>query len=436
VVNSPLYARSQAELERQNAALLKRVEKLERELSEIKGLIKKGVVVGKKKECCSGKKVLTSKYGAKFYGYVKFDAAHDDNIVKSGDVAYWAKSNTKKDSEMNITARQTRLGLKLNGPGFDGGEVSGRFEMDFYGSGGTENKPVPRLRLAYAKIYWPEKDFYILAGQDWDIIAPLSPKNLNFPVAWMAGNLGMRHPQLTLYKGIKFSNSRKLKLEAGISRTIGTKSEFESLVDTGEDSGKPTYQGRVGYQFPGFGGLKTEIGVSGTYGKEEYDTSATTTKEFTAKAVMVDANIPVNKKWRFKGEYYNGSNVDDYAGGIGQGVVLLDKTGATHMNSGIKANGYKDGREVDSHGGWAQLSFAPNKRWSYNLGMSMDKLELGPIPFPVGSRMKNEMRWFNVFYNLNKDTMVALEYLDIETEYKGQPKGDADRVQSSVIFKF
>ncbi|TRZ55560.1 MAG: hypothetical protein D4S02_17615, partial [Rhodocyclaceae bacterium] len=52
------------------------------------------------------------------YGKIKADAAFDTSRTNTGNFARWVEheSTNRDDHEMNITANETRLGLKFKGP--------------------------------------------------------------------------------------------------------------------------------------------------------------------------------------------------------------------------------------------------------------------------------------------------------------------------------
>ena len=132
------------------------------------------------------------------YGTIKLDAAYDTSSIDVGNFARWVESPAvEDDDQFNLTARQTRLGLRLAGPETEALAASGRVEIDFY-EGGEENKNRLMLRHAYMVVDWLEPDIELLAGQTSDLISPLVPMTLNYSVAWWAGNIGYRRPQARL----------------------------------------------------------------------------------------------------------------------------------------------------------------------------------------------------------------------------------------------
>ncbi|MBU0985272.1 MAG: hypothetical protein KKA42_15465, partial [candidate division Zixibacteria bacterium] len=106
-----------------------------------------------------------------WYGYVKADASHDQNLTSHGNFAIWVKPQSDQDdAQFNMTASETRFGLALTGKGYEKVAVSGKLEFDLYGAVGgatvAENKAILQLRHAYFTV--KSGDFMLLAGQSWD----------------------------------------------------------------------------------------------------------------------------------------------------------------------------------------------------------------------------------------------------------------------------
>ncbi|MHC4061247.1 MAG: hypothetical protein ACYSR6_06515 [Planctomycetota bacterium] len=128
-------AETTSELARKNAELRKRVEKLERELEELKQIVIQEAQPPKMEPPAAPKsdrsklqkapvraerdiverKPVWSNLDIQLYGYVKLDAAYDTSRVDTGNFARWVESETtnKDDDQFNMTANQTKLGLKI-----------------------------------------------------------------------------------------------------------------------------------------------------------------------------------------------------------------------------------------------------------------------------------------------------------------------------------
>ncbi len=426
----------------ENTKLRQRVEKLEKELAELKKIVlqqaqnkapaetqpellpklsdieiqKIAAIIQQDISDISKKKPLWSGLDIELYGYIKADASYDTSRVNPGNYIVWVDSEATNDNdnEFNMTANQTRLGLKIKGPMDEGIETSGLIEVDFYG-GGDENKAHLRMRHAYLKIDWPEERFNIIAGQTWDVVSPLYPSTLNFTILWDSGNIGYRHPQIRLTKSFTLDNDVELKLEGALSRTIGD----DELVTTagaksGEDSGFPTLQGRTSLKFPLLAYKPTEVGFSGHYGEEEYGS-----RDLDTWSLNLDLTQPVNKWLTIKGEMFKGENLDNYLGGIGQGV----------RNPTTTAN-----NEIGSKGGWVAATLGPWEKWRFNIGAGIDDVDADDVN--AGARTLNRSVFGNVIYSLNKNTEIGLELSHWRTDYKGPGDAEDFRAQTSFIYKF
>ena len=361
------------------------------------------------------KKAVWSTVDVNLYGFIKLDVSYDTARTDVGNFARWVESEelNEDDDQMNITANQTRLGLKFNGPDFGGGKSFGRVEVDFYG-GGSENKANLMMRHAYMQLSWPGADFSIIGGQTSDVISPLVPSTLNYTVGWWAGDIGYRRPQLRLTKG--FGDNVRLQLEVAATRSIGDANSF-SPGDTGEDAGEPAWQGRLSLAVPTVKGKKAVLGVSGHYGREEYDLDLEdTNEEIETNSFNVDLTLPVTKWLTLKGEYFFGENLDAYLGGIGQGIDTVEL------------------EEIYSTGGWGAATIGPFSALTFNLGATVDDPDDDDLD--VGARTINQSYFGNVVYKVNSAVKVGFEVSYWLTDYKEMDEGDSIRFQSSMIYAF
>jgi len=201
-------------------------------------------------------------------------AAYDTSRTDVRDYARWVESEStnRDDNQFNMTARETRLGMRLSGPHDEQVETSGRVEIDFY-EGGAENKPRIMMRHAYMTIDWPKDDFSIIAGQTSDVISPLYPHTLNYSVGGWAGNIGYRRPQIRLTSSYELTEDVGLKLEGALARTIGLSGDdfAETPGDAGEDAGFPGIQARASVELPLLKSKPTVVAISGHWAEEELD---------------------------------------------------------------------------------------------------------------------------------------------------------------------
>ncbi len=421
----------------ENKELKARIEKLEKELSELKKIVMqqeqakapaKTAETTQKAEPEKKEKIaVVSGLEIQLYGRLKLDAAYDTSRMSVGNYARWVEpdATNKNDDEFNMTANETRLGMLIYGPKDAAIKTSGRVEIDFY-EGGAENKPSVMMRHAYLNLDWPEDKFSILAGQTSDVISPLVPETLNYSVAWWAGNIGYRRPQIRLTKAYTLAKDVEFKFEGAIARTIGLSGDF-TPGDAGEDAGIPGFQGRTSITLPLLDYKPTTIGFSGHWAKEEYDTDANGSNDkFDSWSLNLDVTQPVNEWLSFKGEFFTGENLSAYLGGIGQGVRNLGTTASPNYD-----------KEIGSTGGWVAAHITPGNKWRFNLGFSVDDVDNEDLVGITGDKRElNRTVFGNAIYSVDKNAEIGFELSQWHTEYQGEGNADNLRAQTSFIYKF
>ncbi|MBL7185938.1 MAG: hypothetical protein ISS70_06410 [Phycisphaerae bacterium] len=401
----------------ENAELKKRVERLDKELAELKKAVTEQ---GQATEALPASKPIWSSLDIQLYGYLKLDAAYDTSRTDDGNFAKWVEpeNNNSDDDQFNMTTNQSRFGMMITGPDNGAMKASGRAEVDFYG-GGSQNKAHLMMRHAYMKLDWPADKFSIIAGQTSDVISPLVPTTVNYSVAWWTGNIGYRRPQIRLTKVLGIDGDVDLTLEGAVARTIG-RGDAVGGTESGEDSGLPTLQGRASVTLPIFCSTPATIGLSGHCGKEEYDVAVNgSDKEFRSWSLNVDLLQPVNSWLTIKSELFTGENLDAYLGGIGQGVTL---TGANMYD------------EIGSRGGWIAASLGLWSGQRYNIGIAMDDVDYGDVN--EGDRTLNRSVFANMFCAIDKNAEFAFELSHWKTDYAGNGDADSFRIQTAFIYKF
>ncbi len=406
--------------ESENEMLKQRIEKLEKELNELKALMQEKEAGEEKAAKPAASAAKTSEgFSFKPYGYIKLDAAYNDSRVVNGNYVIYVPSEgtVKNDSQFNMTARQTRLGLTITAPEYSGWKTKGKVEIDFYGDGSTshETKAEPMMRHAFLETGKDGLSF--IAGQTWDVIAPLNPTTLNYPVGWGAGNIGYRRPQIRVSYNKPLNDNTGLLTQVAILRTTGLTNEDldGGGVNDGEDSGFPTVQARVAYSTKLFTEKNTVIGVSAHYGEEEADYAGAKT-DHNSWSGNVDFLIPLPESFTLSGEIFMGENLDDYFGGAIQGVNPVTRD------------------EISTIGMWTQLKFDLNKKWQYNTGFGFDNPDTDDIN--TGMRDWNSFYFVNAMYKVFPALTLGFEYTYWETEYKNAAKGTANRFQASAIYSW
>ena len=365
---------------------------------------------------------VLSKFELKIYGYVKLDASYDTQRTSAGDLMYYVlpEVNGDKDDEFNMTAKETRLGLDIKGPEVGSVKTTGKIETDFYGPGGSANSPNLRMRLGYLDLAHAN-GFSFRAGQDWETFITVFPKILNFTYLADAGALGLRRPQARLTQEFPVGGKTKLTAKIAAARTIGEDIDGGGM-DDGADSGKPSVQGNLIFETPVFANKPAKISVSGHFGQETLDTSVSNkitdvdTKDYDSWSVIGSALLPFGDHVAIQGSAWQGANLDNYFGGIGQGI---NKTLDT---------------EIGAKGGWVQLVLDPVETINLNLGYGLDDPDDDDMN--NGNRSKNELLFANVFFKLNSAVTLGLEYSYITTSYKEASDATDNRFQGSALYKF
>jgi hypothetical protein len=171
-----------------------------------------------------------------FYGFAEFDAFRDttQSYVDASSNSTIARPNTVPgdNPRTQFTPRNSRIGIKLEAPPYEGFRASAQVEMDFYGNQAptaTEsavytNAPI-RMRHYFLKLKTPLFD--ILAGQYHDLFGWGGSGFYPNSVAFLAlfGEVYHRNPQLRLSKTIH-SDAIDLEVAVAAVRPVGREDEL------------------------------------------------------------------------------------------------------------------------------------------------------------------------------------------------------------------
>ena len=335
----------------------------------------------------SGSLQLDEETRFEWYGYFRLDMAHDSAASSHGNYALYVKPHEggKPTSTLNITARQTRVGLRVTRA-----KMRGRLEADFYGDS-PENKNTLMLRYAYAEV--PLGSLTLQAGQTSDLISPLVPMTVNYSVAWGAGNIGYRRPQLKLF--------RREVLYWGISlaRNITGDLDGDTILD-GEASGVPAVQGRVALtDLLG----NSAIGLSAHYGRCGCPAKDV---DYSNWSISSDARLQLSNEFAFLAEVYGGSNLGTYGGGIYNSDVL-------------------DG--VHSRGGWVNLQCKLSDVSTASIGWGIDDVDEEDLLSVPDARIANSVAFAGAFHELTPGVTIGLELSRWWTKYGNVTVGMDDQ---------
>lgn len=375
-----------------------------------------------------------SKYDVDLYGYVKLDASFDSQKTAAGDILLFVlPEGPDPDEEFAMTARQTRFGLKVQGPDSDGVKTTARIEAGFWGEeSDPDHKTKLRLRLAYADIAGDK--WSLRAGQDWDTFITVIPRSVNFTYFGWQGSPGYRRPQVRLTKEMALSDSFKVTTKLAVAQNLGelyrgTDGDLDGFrQNDGDDSGLPEFQGNIIIETKLHTDTPAKLSVSGCAGREVLDTTARQDVEFKSELLMGTIFLPLvefgeerKTKVALQGAVWEGQNLDAYEAGLGLGI-----------NQTL-------GREIEAKGGWGQLVVDFGKT-SLVLGYGVDDpkdkdLNSFAADGP-NARSKNEFIMGSVTHALNDAVKIALEVSHLTTEYNGAADAETDRAQAAVFYYF
>ncbi|MCA8996113.1 MAG: hypothetical protein KDA80_03990 [Planctomycetaceae bacterium] len=308
----------------------------------------------------------SSSISAEIYGSLWGSMSYATSRTSPGEFTLWVfPEDVQGEPAWNIDARRSRLGVNVVGPDLkllNGLETAGQLEFDFFGQFITENRAGARLRQAW----WEARnsDYRFLIGQTWDVISPRAPGTLNFSVGWNGGNIGFRRAQVRLERFLHMNQCSQVILQGSLNQDIVADFPTEPGIRR-ETAGWPVAQGRLAFLREESGTClpDLEFGLSGHFGETGFDFLTPGPPPLNlppADDVRVrtwswnlDARL-VWERFSLQGEFFQGSNLSAFLGGIGQGVCPCVR------------------RPIDSMGGWFEAVYDWNECWQTHVGFGID----------------------------------------------------------------
>jgi len=371
----------------------------------------------------------------RFYGFLRLDAAYDDSQTLNGAGGSWMRwvrsesrgpsvdEAARNDDALYATAQWTRLGVNVTCPATDSLVTSGKVELDLYDGASHSTSPNPRLRLAYVKLNFNDSNTSLLAGQNWDVLSPLAAPTIDVGGLWNSGNIGARRPMIALAHEIEVADASTVQLEGALTQNFGGVTGTVGDHDIGNDSGLPQIQGRIGIDTDLLGGIGTSLGISGHWGRMEYDlTNTGKNKKLNTWSLSLDLVQHFTESFSIRGEIFQGSNLSGLVGGISQRV---NKTVANRP------------KEIDCWGGWFALCTEPIDHWAFNAGYGIDNPSDSDLSAVANvNRSENSVLFGNCIYTINNYVDVGFELSYWKTEYIGLEKGKNLRGHFMMRFRF
>jgi hypothetical protein len=357
----------------------------------------------------------------KLYGYTKLDVIYATQRSYVGDLGFYLLPTVagQTQSSLNITARESRFGLDLQGPANEQWKTSGKIELDFYTlafGGGNENAVAPRIRLAYVDIA-NAGGFSFRAGQDWDAFVVVNPITVDAAFLGGYGHLYNRRPQVRVTQVIKLGDV-KVTARLAAARTIGQITDASGIQDGGTDSGQPTVEGALFADAKLWTNKPARISISGHSGVETNFNSATNPnlQNYNTQSIIGGAVLPVTETVSLQGTYWQGADLRPFYGGIYQGI-----------NTTLK-------QSIEAKGGWAQVVANITPAINFNLGYGSD--DPNDDNLNNGDRTLNTRTFTSLFYKANSAVTFAFEYSKLSTGYKNSTTANGEIYQGSAAYKF
>jgi hypothetical protein len=347
------------------------------------------------------------------------NAYYDTSLVNIQDIPLFAgKQNSDalgNDKSFGMTARQSRIGMRYQGPTVAGARLGGQAEVDFLGGkaafGNGINMDLVRLRLAFGRLAW--KNVSLEAGQDWSVFAPLNPTTLAefaIPGLSASGNPWIRMPQIRAEFRANPSETTKLQFQlAAIDPDVGdyntTVFSSSRTPGIGERGRYPGADARLGITTRA-SDRDFSFGLSSHYARGKNAGmvgSQTIQTGVDSWGVAIDYTLPLTKVVGFSGEWYAGKALGIFSVAAGESVLPV----------GVPGEG-----GVRSLGGWSQLQFTFNPKWQTNLAYGIDAEKNRQLR--TGDRNKNQTYMGNVIYKYSPHVNFAWEWRRFLTNWKNQ----------------
>ena len=351
------------------------------------------------------------------YGYIKLDSTYDTARTAFGDIAFWVlpeRAAGGNEKELNFGARETRLGVNIVAPDSRGIKTTGRFEFDFYEEVPTPNKYVPRLRLAYLDLAW-NNGWSLRLGQEWDTYVSFHPDMVDASALAYQGHLYSRHPQARVTKDTKLGENTTLTAKFALQHgRNNSDADGDGQLDESA-AATPNFHGSFVLRSRLLTDRQSVFAISGAYGREKLKGSDNP-GIYESWLIHGGAQLPLSQRFTLQGIIWKGANLDNYLGGIGQGIDAVT------------------GTAVSTRGGWAQLvcSLTGRTRTSVGYGFEDPRDE----DLSGDARTHNDRIFTNFFYSPTERVTFGVEYSFIRTDYAVSSDMKNHRVNFGAIYRF
>jgi hypothetical protein len=379
-----------------------------------------------------------SKYPVKLSGMVLFNGFVNTRRVDAAATPSVALSGS---GSTGVSARQTIVGLDIEGPHVLGASTHGDVRLDMSasasGSGysGSYALGLVRLRTAHLDLKWSRTHAFF--ALDRPVISPETPSSLAavaVPALAWSGNLWAWNPQAGLSYDAFSSGRGSLRVQTAVIDAADppplfstTNSGSYTPPSTAELSRWPGIESRIAFEGPDEDS-GARFGMSGFFAPHRTSNSFFT---FDSWAGAVDFRVPASRFMQFSGSSYWGSALGSLGGGAYKDYVALN------------ANGEHYYRALDDRGGWVQWKQKTGERLEFNEAFGIDNVPAGQLrpyatttPINVYNLARNRTITGNVIFSPSAYLLFSLEYRRIMSSYVTAPSAFSDVIGVAAGYKF
>lgn len=367
-----------------------------------------------------------------FNGFVntrRVDAAATPSVSLSG------------SGSTGISARQTVVGLDINGPRLFGAQTRGDLRLDLnagtagYDYAGNSALGLVRLRTAHIDFDWNRTHTYF--ALDRPLISPEGPSSLTaiaVPALAWSGNLWMWSPQAGLSFDALTSNAGALRVQAALIDSADPPPLFPASGNgsytppsTAELSRWPGVEARIAYESSDEDS-GPRFGMSGYFAPHRTSYSSFS---FESWAGAVDFRIPASRFMQVAGSAYWGSALGGLGGGAYKDYAAAIIDGEYYY------------RALDDRGGWLQWKQKASSRLEFNEAFGIDNVpahQLRPFaiatPVSIYNLARNRTVTGNVIYSPSSYILLSMEYRRIMSSYVTAPSTFSNVIGVAAGYKF
>jgi hypothetical protein len=379
-----------------------------------------------------------SKYRVRLSGIVLLNAFNNQGAVDSIDVPTIAtyRSSLSSGGSLGGTLRQSQIGIEGFGPVVAGAHTRAEIQLDFGGgfspiSNGVTSGLV-RMRTATLRLDWDRTS--VVVGQDTLFLAPQSPTSyaslIEPPLAY-SGNLWGWIPQIRVEHRLEIAEQSGLTLQGGLLDPLTGElpaTAYYRQPSAGENSRKPAVGVRAAWSQRAFG-RDFVLGVAGYYSKQNWGFN----RDVNGRAGLADWQIPLTSWLKLTGDFYRGSAVGAFGGGIGRSVLF----------NGMLSDPATLVRPLNSMGGWTQIKVLPAPKIEFNGAVGQDNPFAEDIrSFPNAqsylnpSLTRNRVSFVNFVYRPRSDLLLSAEFRRLRTFYITNNSQMANHVNLAMGYLF